>query len=144
MTPHKQLFAHDPANGIYGDCFRTAVACLLDVDPTDLPHRHEKIDGAAQDAMVNAWLADHGLCLIIHPYWGTGPHALTLRKALDVSSYYHPGVHYLFSGISDRGNDHVVVARDAAIVHDPSRLPGGIVGPCSDGFWWANYIGRKL
>ena len=33
MTPHKQLYRHDPANGIYGDCGRAVIACLLDRPP---------------------------------------------------------------------------------------------------------------
>ena len=38
MTPQTQLNKHDPANGVYGDCGRTVIACLLDLHPSEVPH----------------------------------------------------------------------------------------------------------
>ncbi len=29
MRPQKQLFKHDPANGVYGDCHRAAIATIF-------------------------------------------------------------------------------------------------------------------
>lgn len=142
MTPHKQLFDHDPDAGIYGDCFRTAIACLLDVEPAEVPHRHDAISGAEQDQLVNAWLRERGLFLVNFAYHGRGEYALTQAEALEYACALHPGVHHLFMGQSGNGWDHVVVARDGEIVHDPSRNDCGIVGPCSDGYWWINFIGK--
>jgi hypothetical protein len=33
----KQLFRHKPDEGVFGDCFRTAIACILELDaiPTE-------------------------------------------------------------------------------------------------------------
>ena len=41
MRPQQQKFKHDPANGSYGDCFRTALACILDLDRDEVPHFNE-------------------------------------------------------------------------------------------------------
>jgi len=39
MRFHKQLITnHNPESGIFGDCQRTAIACLLDKHPSDVPH----------------------------------------------------------------------------------------------------------
>lgn len=142
MTPHKQLFNHNPEVGVYGDCFRTAVACLLDVEPADVPHRHEKISGAEQDALVGDWLRERGLFLVTWAYHGTGEYALSQKDALEYACGLHRGVHHLFSGKSGNGHDHVVIAKNGKIIHDPSRNDAGIVGPCSDGYWWVNFIGK--
>lgn len=38
MIPQHQAFRHDPDNGVYGDCARTAFATLLGVPRDDVPH----------------------------------------------------------------------------------------------------------
>jgi len=41
MRPQKQKFAHKPDEGVFGDCFRTALAAILDLDRDDVPHFNE-------------------------------------------------------------------------------------------------------
>lgn len=36
IKKQKQAFKHDPANGIYGDCYRTGIACILGIDREDM------------------------------------------------------------------------------------------------------------
>ncbi len=38
MIPLMQRNHHDPANGIYGDCHRAAIASLLELPMDDVPH----------------------------------------------------------------------------------------------------------
>lgn len=38
MKFHKQRFLSDKANGIFVDCMRTAIACILDLEMDDVPH----------------------------------------------------------------------------------------------------------
>lgn len=38
MQYHKQLNKRDPENGVFGDCYRTAVACILDKHPSEVIH----------------------------------------------------------------------------------------------------------
>ena len=49
MTPHKQLNRHRPEEGVFGDCYRTAIACLLDLRPQDVPHVADTSTMAEQD-----------------------------------------------------------------------------------------------
>ena len=66
MTPYKQLNHHDPDNGIIGDCYRTAIACLLDLPPDALPNYCEGPGGTYggdgwYELMVNDLNVNHGI-----------------------------------------------------------------------------------
>ena len=38
MKYYEQLVTNcDPENGIYGDCYRTCVACFLEIEPQNIP-----------------------------------------------------------------------------------------------------------
>ena len=135
MTPQKQLLRHDPDNGVYGDCFRTTLACLLDLAPAEVPHF---MDGAVSDATgvdaANAWLAKRRMMLICFPFdCGLDLLFATMAKL-------NPGVHYLLTGESRSGVNHCVVCRDDRIVWDPSLTDAGIVGPTSEGHYWINVL----
>jgi hypothetical protein len=68
MTPYKQLVKHDPFNGQYGDCARTAIACLLNMHPSEVEHFLE--DGCADGEVfwrrVNGWLSARGAFNLLH------------------------------------------------------------------------------
>jgi len=38
MKLQKQAFRHDPSNGMYGDCHRTAIASILGVERDTVPN----------------------------------------------------------------------------------------------------------
>lgn len=38
MKPVRQLYRHDPANGVYGDCWRACIASVLELPIEDVPH----------------------------------------------------------------------------------------------------------
>ena len=38
MEFYKQLNEHNPDEGVYGDCYRTAIGCLLNIPPEFVPH----------------------------------------------------------------------------------------------------------
>jgi hypothetical protein len=125
---HKQIYRHDPDNGIYGDCYRTAIACLLGVDPLEVPHF---LDGGRQGGSgmrdAGTWLAERGLSLIkqIHP--GSID---DLPRILMTVAGYNTGAHYMLTGRSSSGCNHAVICRNHQIVWDPSIDDVGIVGPC--------------
>lgn len=137
MTPHLQLHRHDPENGVWGDCFRTCVACLLDLHPAAVPHRHEDIGSDEQDRDMDAWLSQRGLRLIrfcIH--WPES----TLSELLAYCGYMGGG-RFMVTGTSPRGTCHVVVADATGQVHDPHPDGGDLVGPCETGQWWLTFLG---
>ena len=135
MTPQKQVYQHDPDNGVYGDCFRTTLACLLDLAPDEVPHF---MDGVETDkdgtAAANRWLAQRGLTLISIPYQGE------LDQILSTIAQYNPGIHHLLCGKSRTGCHHSVICRDGKIVWDPSPDDSGIVGPADHGLYWVDFL----
>lgn len=135
MIPHKQLFRHDPANGIWGDCYRTVIACLLDLNPADVPHfGADGADGVCMDRAARKWLAKRGLGVVEVAY------DCTLEALLSVMASTARHAWYGLSGTSRTGCNHIVIARGGEIVHDPSQIDAGIVGPCDDGFYWVTFI----
>lgn len=54
---------HLPAQGIHGDCFRTTLSCLLDLEPEAVPLFVDE-DDDSWFGSVNRWLAERGLTYI--------------------------------------------------------------------------------
>lgn len=136
MTPQKQAFRHRPDEGQIGDCWRTTLACLLDLQRDDVPHLlhdcWEDHDEARR--RTHEWLATQGLTLVEIPYNGD------LQLVLDLQGSMNPGIHYLLGGTSRNGVNHSVIACDDAIVWDPAIDDSGIVGPMSDGCYWLSWL----
>ena len=92
-----------------------------------------------QIARAREWLRPQGLTLISIPF----PAASTMAEIFQTMGFTNPGIPFLFAGTSKIGCNHqVVVAPADGIVCDPSG--SGIVGPCTDGNWWVDYIGKLL
>lgn len=135
MKPQKQLNRHNPEQGIWGDCHRTAIAIMLDMDAADVPHF---VDGnppvETVNANVRAWLAHQGFNELCVP--------IQTRHIEDVFASMkalNPGVYFILGGKSRNGVHHSVVCDDTGIVCDPSLDDSGIVGPCDDGMFWLTY-----
>ena len=144
MTPHKQLYLHDPENGVYGDCGRTVIACLLDMDPVLVPHFWD----GAEEAPVHAnpekacddWLKDRGILRLRFTLSGDMP----IGNIHDMMAAQHPGIHYILQGRSKNGTDHVVICLNDKIVHDPAIDASGIVGPCYGNWWGVEFLFREI
>lgn len=131
MTPHKQLFRHNPSEGLYGDCYRAAIACLLDKHPTDVPHVYSE-QGTTGDegvAQMRSWLARRGLDLVEIPLVGDRDLVLQAWGNLNRDRYA------LLCGKSSRGTSHVVIIKGARIVHDTSLDNVGVVAPFDAGYY---------
>ena len=134
MIRRKQLFRHDPDNGVYGDCHRTAFACLLELEPADVPHFNEGGPSVAEFRLrEQEWLASHGL-------YDVHIACRTLEDALSLLRITNPGVHCLLGGTSRNGCGHSVIACDGEIVWDPAQDDSGIVGPMEDGYFWLTFL----
>lgn len=141
MTPHKQRLAHRPSQGLYGDCHRTCIACLLDVDPADVPHPYAggMLDADEANAVIDSWLGSlYGLRQVHFAYHGE----MDRQQVLDTVKHFNPGLAFILGGSSRNGVGHLVIARDGEIIHDPSQDDSGIVGPAPDGFWWVTILAR--
>lgn len=144
MKPQKQLFRHKPSEGIYGDCHRTAIAIVLDLDAADVPHFMDGSagQGGADDAhdRCEAWLNERGIATINILFPGAVPVEEILTTIAACNPRGRPA--FILGGRSRNGVNHSVVACDGEIVCDPSLNDSGIIGPCEDGFYWLTFFGH--
>ena len=133
MTPYKQTVGHDPEQGIFGDCYRTAVGCLMDLSPDQVPHWYEGCgpdesleDDLARLAAMQQWLNCRGYHLVRIYYRDDSLDRDFIMESMAVDN---PGVYYILSGESVFGTPHSVICMDDTMVHDPSPMGTGIVGP---------------
>ncbi|MCW5697896.1 MAG: hypothetical protein KIS96_14345 [Bauldia sp.] len=139
MLYHKQLFRHRPDEGIFGDCYRTAVACILDMPPQLVPHEHRVMTGDEQMALIDAFLSPLNIVRIAVPF-----QIAELKQALAVANWMTKGLPYVFTGTSANGTHHCVVGRQDRIIHDPAQDDSGIVGPTDDGHFWIELLVQPL
>lgn len=144
MTPYKQLFGHDPENGIYGDCYRTVIGCLVDVPPDKVPHfsvvNGPETTGDEAWGACKEFLKEYGLISIYVQLLEVDG----VQAALDRTAFLWPGIILLFNGTSRNGTNHVVIVKDGKIIHDPSPYETGIVGPLQEGYFTVELIVRPL
>jgi hypothetical protein len=135
MKVQKQRFRHNPSAGVYGDCHRTAIACMLDLDAEQVPHFGEGGPEAVEfHARVGDFLKGMDLRAVNVIF------ACSLAEVLEHQKAMNPGVLYLLGGTSRNGTGHTVVGCGGEIVCDPSIDDSGIVGPMDDGFIWITYL----
>lgn len=133
---HKQMFLHDPENGVYGDCARTVIANILGLEPSQVPHFMDG-DPTAEEFRERrtSFLKEKGFGLVEFPV-----SCETFEGCVrDIGPNWMPGVRYMLSGTSPRGTAHVVIV-DGDEVHDPAIPGGDLVGPMSDGYWWVEVL----
>lgn len=139
MKPQKQLLRHNPPAS-YGDCFRTAIAIVLDMDAAEVPHF---MDGAASGedgaAKAEAFLNARGMTTINIVCDGSRPLQAVLDSIAGTNLRQLPV--FLVTGTSRNGCAHVVVACNGDIACDPALDDSGIVGPCDDGYYWLTFFG---
>ena len=136
ITLQKQANRHDPENGIWGDCHRTAYAMLLGLPRDEVPHVFDK-DASPEEgnAAMAAFLRSRGLAEVALPFTGNSP-----QDIINVSKLrFPPGFPLILGGTSRLGFEHSVVLCDGE-TYDPSQVDSGIVGPCKDGFYWLSFV----
>lgn len=136
MRTFKQLFRHAPEAGVTGDCWRSTIACLLDMHPSEVPHFVEGCweDGLEVKRRTKAWLATRGLSMVENAF------DCDLHDVLSSVGSINPGLHYLLGGNSRNGTGHSVVCCDDQIVWDPALDNSGIVAPMDDGYYWVTWL----
>ncbi len=138
MLKQKQKFKHDPDNDVWGDCFRTCIASLLDLDANIVPHfahgcnTTEEWEKCYQQ--TDEWLKERGLYFVQIPLTGD------LETILEMMNNSNPTLNFLICGESKNGTNHNVVCRGGEIVCDPSLDDSGIVGPTDEGVIWVEFL----
>lgn len=144
---HRQLqaFPHRPADGIQGDCFRTAIACALGVERDSVPHSHEEQTGEENAAFMDAWLRPRGLRRIVMPVLGS--------DFKEVANSLYPrggGLPLIITGQGPRSVNHVIVVHGIDDFWCPTlgvvSAEVALIGPALDGsggpeqYFWVEWI----
>lgn len=149
MKPQMQLQrTHLPHLGLYGDCYRTCIAMLLDMDAADVPHfaqialeEYNAKDGSLASHLARDWLRQRGYSLVHIPFGqDAAPYVL---------DWFGPHTPYILTGASPSGaKDYahcVVAAGDLQTVCDPSDLGTSKLQPYYDAagnqyIYWIEFI----
>ncbi len=135
MTPVKQEFRHKPDEGIYGDCHRAVIASLLGLPLNQVPHFAEgNVSDREFNERVERFLNKWGYTSVAFPV------SNSLPDLLEWMFHLSPNAYYILGGESRNGVNHSVICHKGKIVHDPSLDVSGIVGPCSDGYYWVTVL----
>lgn len=112
MIKHIATVAHKPEQGKWGDCFRTTIAAILDIEEvSSVPHFFDNgIDGEAGLRACDEWLSTRGLRLCIIGF-DEDDFSLILDSFCDM-----PVPHIVIGETAD--GPHCVIAYDGAVLHD--------------------------
>lgn len=139
-----QQFRHRPEEGIQGDCYPTAIACVLGRPRADIPHWHEALTGPEVNARYIDWFRSQGLRRIYFPVLDTGE---TFRTLANEMWSRGDGMPMILTGAGPRGVNHVVVVYGTDDFWCPTlgkTNDVGLVGPAlPDGYYWAEWIVRE-
>lgn len=131
----KQKYKHSPSEGTFGDCHRTAIACLLGMSRDDVPHWGVHYDDYEKfKSMKNEFLSSKGLREYTFPFYSNGT-----DEALQWMAKVNPSIFYMLTGKSRNGTAHVVICKDSSIVWDTAIDDSGIVEGLDtgeDGYGW--------
>lgn len=150
MKKHKQLIRHNPDKDEYGDCHRTALACLLDLDdPRAAPHfigtfeqLKKRGTNFAWHEAQERWLNDLGYTTvdIVFGDGGEDKSRELLDGVFKFMGNRNPRAYYLLGGTSPRGTNHIVVCCGNGFEWDPHPDGGFLVGPMDHGFYEVTFI----
>ena len=139
MRPQLQAIRHAEADGQFGDCHRTCIAMILDLDRDEVPHFMDGVpntadaeapESKAAEQAERDWLAARGLVPIHWGYDGSTP----LSEVLAVLERTTRGSAVILGCTSGRGFNHSVVVYEGR-VYNPAGGGGTIAGPMRDGYW---------
>jgi hypothetical protein len=120
MNPQYQEFpTHNPDEGIYGDCFRAALASALGQPISETPHffRDNYVDLNKINQSIDKYLAKKGLILIWLDYLSAIKEIESMSPSSMMGGFYH-----LVQGMDFDGDGHACVGFNGRLVHDPHPL----------------------
>ena len=135
MQYHTQLIKHNSTQGQFGDCYRTALACILDMEPEEVPD-YSNNESFAE--LTNEWLLEKGLKRFSIAYSGENYRDLICDMSINNS-----GIYYLLFAQSPSKTNHCYVCLNDDIIHDPSGRDETPIGPCDDGYFWIEVLVSK-
>lgn len=125
MTPiFQRVTDHDPSIGQIGDCFRAALASMLDLDLDSVPHFGElcHLDSKPDDfwLLVVKWLGSRDLGLHV-----SKPLSTEEMRSKGLADHYY----IVFGRCEHRGDliGHVSIGLNGQVVHDPDHTKPELV-----------------
>jgi len=154
MRPQTQL--HRGGTGVYGDCYRTCLAMVLDMDRDEVPHFCEHVPPGTQpedpahiasDEWERGWLSGRGLTKVTVPHSGE----ITIWQLAEQYNVLAPGAAIICQtalygrvGVSD----HVVELYGGRL-YDPlgNDTEEHVAGtnryqPSTHGLYWVTVLAR--
>lgn len=131
MRFNTQTILHNPREGLVGDCWRTCIACLLDMEPSEVPH-FAALDGNWW-ANTQAWLMQRGLALYQYAYMD------------DFEAQGISGCHHIITGPSPRDPEnvrHSVIGMDGQVFWDPHPSRAGLHNEDDRNTWYTTLLIR--
>jgi hypothetical protein len=139
MRPQLQSIRdHNEDSSQFGDCHRTCIAMILDLDRDEVPHFMDGVpmnapadspEYLAAEAAERAWLAERGLTPVYVAYDGS----IGLDELLTVLAVTVKDAAVILGCTSSSGVNHSVVYYRGSIYNPNINT---IAGPMRDGFWW--------
>jgi hypothetical protein len=140
MIEQTQAYFHKPEEGQIGDCWRTCVACVLNISKELIPHYYQEfwmgtVDIAPQvQAATNKFLSNrYGLKYVEYPI-----EANMEQLRIYITHYYKD--HPVIIGCNSKHGGHSVVMMNEDYIWDPSIDKSGCVGPMKDGYFWLGFL----
>lgn len=139
MKYHIQKYRHDVTTNVVGDCYRTALACILDKDIEEVPHvsQVDYNNAKAFKEHFNTYLATLKLKEIDIPYNGD---TTTLETVLQQMSFLNPNTLYMISGRSSVENHVVIAYHDKIICDTATGEEHTLIGPTLQGLYWVTIL----
>lgn len=145
MTPQLQRYRFNDGSGVVGDCHRTCIAMILDLDRDEVPHFMQDVpyectaespesvvaEQAERDWLLREW----GLVPV---YWGYDG-SMALGDVLTVLTNTVRGTAAILVCTSGNGCNHSVVFYNGQL-YNPND--GNIAGPMRNGFWYVTVYAR--
>lgn len=144
MKPVYGEIQHNPDAGLFGDCHRAAIASILELPVSEVPHffrRGLSPSDPEGEAEIVEFLATHSLVPVTVPWLTDSLNAVL--AAADVAT--SGKLHYLLYGRSESGCGHTVVCFGDRIVHNPTEGDPKLVGPLkpidgSEPVYWTTFL----
>ncbi len=139
MIEQKQKYRHKPEEGEIGDCFRTCIACVLDLNRDEVPHvfydnwKDGEVVTVEAHKQLNDYLAEYDLVFAETPLQAT-------REQLNTYLAHYYKDMYVVVGCNSKNGGHSVVMCNGDYMWDPSIDNSGCVGPMEDGYYWIGLI----
>jgi hypothetical protein len=138
MRPQLQRYRHLEDEGQFGDCHRTCIAMILDLNRDEVPHFMDGVPKnspagsleckAAEDA-ERAWLAERDLTPVYVAFDGN----TSLEQLMQVLQHTAREAAVILGCTSSNDSNHSVVYYKGAIYNPNNSM---VAGPMRDGYWW--------